>query len=39
MTVDELYNALKEIESTTDAAKREELLQALTERLTKYSAK
>lgn len=35
---DELYKALKEIERTTDAARREELLQALIKRTIEYDA-
>ena len=36
MTAEELYNALKEIERTTEAAERERLLKALAKRIAEY---
>ncbi len=36
MTAEELYNALKEIERTTEAAERERLMQALVKRVVEY---
>lgn len=38
MTAEELNNALNEITQTTDAAIKEELMQALVQRLTEYPA-
>lgn len=37
MTADELCTALKEIEQTTDTAKRDELLRVLVSRLVEYT--
>ena len=36
MTAEELYKALKEIERTTEAVKRDELIKALAKRVAEY---
>ena len=37
MSAEELYNALKEIERTTEAANRERLVQVLVKRVVEYN--